>query len=88
MVLAGGRVKIFELDDWFEYGEPRPIAGGRALLRRCSHCPNPELRRPKAFVFLSHLTARNGYRVYERIRWVFRGAVPRGFAHHGSVLLK
>jgi hypothetical protein len=88
MVLAGGRVRIFELDEWFEYGEPRPIAGGRALLRRCRHCPNPEVRRPKAFIYLSHLTARNGYRVYERIRWVFRGAVPRGFAHHGSVLLE
>lgn len=88
MVLAGGRVRIFELDDWFEYGEPEPIAAGRALLRRCRHCAHPEVRRPKAFVYLSRRTPRNDYRVYERIRWFFRGAVPRGFAHHGSVILE
>ena len=83
MDLAGGRVKLFELD-WFEFGEPRADAGGRALLRRCRHCRNPEVRRPRVAVDLDRLTEQNGRRVYERIRWFFRDPVPRGFARRGS----
>src|SRR5262245_3954531 len=66
MVLAGGRVRIFELHDWFEFGEPEPVVLGRALLRRCRHCADPEVKRPKVVVRLDHLTHRNGYRVYQR----------------------
>lgn len=88
MVLsADGRIRLYELD-WYEFGERETQAGGRALLRRCRHCARPEVRRPPVTVRLDRRVEVGGHRVYERIRWFFRGHVPHGFAHQGSLLLE
>jgi hypothetical protein len=88
MILADdGRIKLFGLD-WYEFGERETPAVGRALLRRCSHCRRPEVRRPPVTVRLDRRVKKGGGYVYQRIRWYFRGHVPHGFAHEGSLLLK
>jgi hypothetical protein len=88
MVLArDGHLTLYGLR-WSGFGEPVARATGHAYLRHgCRRCPRREARRPRVSVWLEDLTPERGLRAYLRVRYRFRGAIPRGFFHHGSQFL-
>ena len=64
---------------WNDFGARRAHATGRAEIRRGVREWNP-----RASVRLSFLVEGGpDKRIYSIVRYVLRGSVPRGFAHHG-----
>jgi hypothetical protein len=73
-----GSFSFFDLK-WRSYGGHKAYAKGRAEIRK-----GHQKWTPRASVRLSTLVADGpGKQVYSVVRWVLRGAVPRGIAHRG-----
>jgi hypothetical protein len=79
IVIGGHRSFGFRDLRWRDFGDSKPVAHGRAFIRR-----GGRVWRPGVTVRLRHLVERHGVELYATLIYELREPVPPGFAQRGT----